>query len=102
MTDLIDGLIRLMNTTDDITGPINLGNPNEFTIRELAEAVIATTGSNSKLELKSLPVDDPRQRKPDIHLAKEKLGWSPRIELKEGLKESVSYFDQLLKNREPN
>ena len=102
VTDLIDGLIRLMNTTDDITGPINLGNPNEFTIRELAEAVIATTGSNSKLELKSLPVDDPRQRKPDIHLAKEKLGWSPRIELKEGLKESVSYFDQLLKNREPN
>jgi UDP-glucuronate decarboxylase len=102
VTDLIDGLIHLMNTTDDVTGPINLGNPNEFTIRELAEAVLATTGSNSRLELKPLPTDDPRQRKPDIWLAKEKLDWAPRIELQEGLKKSVRYFDQLLNNRESN
>lgn len=102
VTDLIDGLIRIMNSTDAVTGPINLGNPNEFTIRELAEEVITTTGSNSKLEFKSLPIDDPQQRKPDIHLAKAILDWSPRIELKEGLIESVRYFDQMLKNREPN
>ncbi len=102
VTDLIDGLIRLMNTNDEITGPINLGNPKEFTIKELAEVVIDLTGSNSQLALKSLPVDDPRQRKPDIGIAKEKLGWSPRVELREGLKESVRYFDQVLKNKTVN
>ena len=100
VTDLIDGLIRLMNATDEVIGPINLGNPNEFTITELAEAVIAKTNSKSKLEIRSLPIDDPRQRKPDIRLAKEILGWAPRIELNEGLQESVRYFDQLLKNRQ--
>ena len=100
VTDLIEGLIRLMNSTDDVTGPMNLGNPNEFTIRELAEAVISITGSSSKLELKPLPVDDPRQRRPDIRLAKEKLDWVPKIELIEGLNRSIDYFDQLLKTRE--
>ena len=102
VTDLIDGLISLMNTADDVTGPINLGNPNEFTIIELAEAVIAITGSRSKLELKPLPIDDPRQRKPDIRLAKESLDWIPKIELTEGLKQTVHYFDQLLRDGEPN
>ena len=102
VTDLIDGLISLMNTADDVTGPINLGNPNEFTIIELAEAVSAITGSRSKLELKPLPIDDPRQRKPDIRLAKESLDWIPKIELTEGLKQTVHYFDQLLRVGEPN
>lgn len=102
VTDLIEGLIRLMNSTEDVTGPINLGNPNEFTIIELAEKVIAMTGSSSKLALKPLPIDDPRQRKPDIRLAKESLDWAPKIELIEGLKQTVNYFDQLLRNGEPN
>jgi UDP-glucuronate decarboxylase len=102
VTDLIEGLIRLMNSTEDITGPINLGNPNEFTIIELAEAVITITGSSSKLALKPLPIDDPRQRKPDIRLAKESLDWVPKIELIEGLKQTVNYFDHLLRNGERN
>lgn len=100
VADLVEGLIRLMNSTDDVTGPMNLGNPNEFTIRELAEVVISITGSRSKLELMPLPIDDPRQRKPDIKLAKEKLDWVPKIELIEGLKRSIDYFNQLLKTRE--
>lgn len=99
VTDLVDGLIRLMETSKDVTGPINLGNPREFTIRELAERIIEITGTSSKLELNPLPIDDPQQRKPDIQLAREKLGWVPRIELKEGLEETVRYFDQLLKMR---
>ena len=102
VTDLIEGLIRLMNSAENVTGPINLGNPNEFTIIELAEKVIAMTGSSSKLALKPLPIDDPRQRKPDIRLAKESLNWAPKIELIEGLKQTVNYFDQLLRNGEPN
>ncbi len=96
VTDVIDGLIRLMNAADDVTGPINLGNPDEFTIKHLAESVIETTGSRSKLEFKPLPADDPRQRKPDIRRAKEALDWMPKVELKEGLEVTVSYFDRLL------
>ena len=86
-----------MDTADDFTGPVNLGNPNEFTIKELAEKVIDLTGSKSKLINKPLPTDDPIQRKPDITLAKEKLGWEPKIELEEGLKNTISYFDNMLK-----
>ncbi|MET4633676.1 UDP-glucuronic acid decarboxylase family protein [Kaistia defluvii] len=96
--DLIDGMIRLMDTPDDVTGPINIGNPNEFTIRQLAERVIALTGSNSKLVFKPLPSDDPRQRKPDIGLAQRTLGWQPTIELDEGLRHTIGYFDQLMKD----
>jgi UDP-glucuronate decarboxylase len=94
--DLIDGLIRLMNSADNIIGPVNLGNPNEFTIRELADSVIKMTDSSSKLVIKPLPIDDPRQRKPDINLARDKLDWVPKIELIEGLKRSIVYFEQQL------
>jgi UDP-glucuronate decarboxylase len=87
-----------MNTPDDATRPINLGNPHEFTIRELAELVIEETGSSSKLESNPLPVNDPRRRQPDIQLAREKLGWAG-VELNEGLEATVRYFDQLLKDR---
>ena len=97
--DLIEGMVRLMNTGDDVTGPINVGNPGEFTIRELAEKVIELTGSKSKLVFKPLPQDDPRQRKPDITLAKKVLGWEPKIPLEEGLKKTIDYFDKLLKGK---
>ena len=94
--DLVDGLMRLMNSDPQITGPINLGNPVEFTIRELAEQVIELTGSTSKIDQKPLPVDDPRQRQPDIGKAREHLGWEPTVGLKEGLKRTIAYFDNLL------
>ncbi len=94
--DLIEGMVRLMNTGDDVTGPVNVGNPGEFTIRELAEKVIQLTGSKSKLVFKPLPQDDPRQRKPDITLAKKLLNWEPKIPLEEGLKKTIEYFDKLL------
>jgi len=96
VSDLIDGLVRLMNTPPQITGPINIGNPNEFTIRRLAETIIAMTGSKSRIVEKPLPSDDPRQRQPDITLAKELLGWRPAIELEEGLMHTIAYFDTLL------
>jgi len=96
VSDLIEGLLRLMATPDEFTGHINLGNPNEFTIRELAEKVVAITGSSSKLIEKPAPIDDPKQRKPDITLAGKTLGWMPKIQLDEGLKETVKYFDSLL------
>ena len=96
-TDLIEGWIRLMATGDDVTGPINLGNPCEFTMIELAENVIELTGSKSKLIFEPLPEDDPKQRKPDITLAKEKLGWEPTVPLREGLTQTIEYFDELLK-----
>jgi UDP-glucuronate decarboxylase len=95
VADLIDGLIRLMASEDELTGPINLGNPAEFTIRQLADTVIALTGSRSRVETKPLPADDPRQRQPDIRLAREKLGWNPRIDLQEGLRLTVQYFENL-------
>jgi UDP-glucuronate decarboxylase len=94
--DLVDGLMRLMETPDEVTGPMNLGNPVEFTIRQLAEMVIDLTGSSSRIVYRPLPEDDPRQRCPDINLAKELLGWVPRVQLREGLTETVKYFDQLL------
>ena len=90
--DLIELMIRMMNTEDEFTGPINLGNPNEFPVLELAERIISMTGSSSKIVFKSLPDDDPKQRQPDITLAKEKLGWQPTVELEEGLKRMIEYF----------
>jgi UDP-glucuronate decarboxylase len=94
--DLVIGLMRLMDTDDDVTGPINLGNPGEFTIRELAEKVIALTGSRSTIEARPLPADDPRQRQPDIARAKAVLGWQPKVQLEEGLTRTIAYFDRLL------
>ncbi|MES2441434.1 MAG: UDP-glucuronic acid decarboxylase family protein [Pseudomonadota bacterium] len=94
--DLVDGFIRLMGTGDDVTGPVNLGNPGEFTMIELAEAVIRLTGAKSQLVHKPLPADDPRQRKPDITKAKNLLGWEPVIALEQGLKSTIAYFDGVL------
>ncbi|MBU1181078.1 MAG: SDR family oxidoreductase [Proteobacteria bacterium] len=94
--DLIEGLIRLMNSPDDFTGPVNLGNPVEFTILELARKVIALTGSESKIVFKPLPEDDPKQRKPDITLAIDMLGWQPEVILEEGLKKTIGYFRNIL------
>lgn len=95
--DLIEGLVLLMNTGDDFTGPMNLGNPEEFTILQLAEKVIGMTGSKSKIIFETLPQDDPRQRQPDIALAKEQLGWEPKVKLEEGLTHTIAYFDTLLR-----
>jgi UDP-glucuronate decarboxylase len=94
--DLIDGMIRFMDTDEKFTGPLNLGNPGEFTIRELAEAVIRLTGSKSELVHQPLPTDDPKQRRPDITRARELLGWQPAIQLEEGLTRTIAYFDHLL------
>lgn len=94
--DLIEGFLRLMDSNDDFVGPCNLGNPGEFTIRELAEVVIDLTGSKSKLVQLPLPPDDPRQRQPDIALAREKLDWEPKVQLREGLKETIAYFEGLM------
>ncbi|WP_366182417.1 UDP-glucuronic acid decarboxylase family protein [Flavobacterium ovatum] len=99
--DLVEGMIRMMNSDDAFLGPVNLGNPNEFTMLELAEAVIALTGSQSKIIHLALPQDDPKQRQPDISLAKEKLGgWQPKVELNEGLIKTIAYFENLLKQEE--
>jgi UDP-glucuronate decarboxylase len=95
--DLVDGLMKLMNTDDSVTGPINIGNPGEFTIRELAETVIEMTGSSSKLTFLPLPQDDPKQRRPDITAAQEVLGWQPTTSLRDGLTKTIGYFDDLLK-----
>jgi UDP-glucuronate decarboxylase len=94
--DLVDGLIRLMETGDDVVGPVNLGNPSEFTIRELAEQIIEITGSASKIVHRPLPTDDPRQRKPDISKAQELLDWRPTVPLRNGLAKTIAYFEQLL------
>ena len=99
--DLIEGLVRLMATPDEVTGPMNLGNPGEFTILELAEKVIELTGSRSRLRHEALPGDDPRQRRPDIALARETIGWEPAIALEPGLKRTISYFEQLLRADDP-
>ncbi|HCT70436.1 MAG TPA: NAD-dependent dehydratase [Bacteroidales bacterium] len=96
-SDLIDGMIRLMNTGDDFTGPVNVGNPNEFTIRELAEKIIQLTGSGSKIISRPLPSDDPMQRQPDITLARQKLNWEPKIQLDEGLMHTIEYFKTTVK-----
>jgi UDP-glucuronate decarboxylase len=91
--DLVEGLVRVMATGDDMTGPVNLGNPREFTILQLAELVIRLTGSRSKLERRALPSDDPKQRQPDITLAKRVLGgWEPSTPLEEGLQKTIAYF----------
>lgn len=94
--DLVEGFIKLMESGPDVTGPINLGNPGEFTIRQLAELVIELTGSKSKIVTEALPPDDPKQRRPDITLAKEKLGWEPKVPLREGLGRAIPYFERVL------
>ncbi len=94
--DLVDAMMRLMDADDEITGPMNLGNPNEFTIRQLAEAVIELTGAKSGLVLKPLPTDDPTQRCPDITFAKAALDWEPTIELRSGLEKTIAYFKSIL------
>jgi UDP-glucuronate decarboxylase len=94
--DLVEGFLRLMATSDEVTGPINLGNPGEFTIRQLAEKVVELTGSASQIEYRPLPQDDPQQRQPDISKAKAVLGWQPTVHLEEGLRRTIAYFDELL------
>jgi UDP-glucuronate decarboxylase len=94
--DLIEGFVRFMASPREVTGPINMGNPSEFTIRELAETVLKMVGSNSKLIIMPLPQDDPKQRQPDISLAKSTLGWKPKIKLEEGLNKTIHYFRNLL------
>ena len=94
--DLIEGFVRLMESPTEVTGPINFGNPGEFTIRELAELTIEMTGSRSKLTFLPLPQDDPKQRRPDISLAEQKLDWRPTIPLRDGLRQTIIYFDQLM------
>ena len=94
--DLIDGMMRLMDSSVDINGPINIGNPGEFTILELAERVLRLVGGKSKIKFKPLPEDDPKQRQPDIGIAKEKLNWTPKVQLEDGLKETVKYFREIL------
>jgi UDP-glucuronate decarboxylase len=96
--DLIDGFVRLMESPADVIGPMNLGNPGEFTIKELAEIVVDLTGSQSKLSFLPLPQDDPRQRKPDIGFAKDRLQWQPTVALRDGLVETIAYFERLLTN----
>jgi UDP-glucuronate decarboxylase len=93
--DLIEGMIRLMNT-EDFQGPVNIGNPSEFTILELAEKVIKLTGSKSRIVFHPLPSDDPKQRQPDISLAMEKLNWQPTVELEKGLRKTIEYFQKNL------
>jgi len=90
--DLVEGLIRLMNGPDEFVGPLNLGNPNEFTVHELAQKIIKLTGSTSEIVFKPIPQDDPKQRQPCIDLARDRLGWSPKVELDEGLKKTIKYF----------
>lgn len=90
--DLVEGIYRMMNSPEDFRGPVNLGNPVEFTIKQLAEKIIELTGSESKVIYQPLPQDDPTRRKPDISLAKEKLGWEPEVMLDEGLAKTIEYF----------
>jgi UDP-glucuronate decarboxylase len=98
VSDLVDGMVRMMATDDSVTGPVNIGNPGEFTMLELASEILDITGSKSKLVFLPLPKDDPTQRQPDISLAKEKLnGWEPKVQLREGLVKTIEYFDTLLR-----
>jgi UDP-glucuronate decarboxylase len=96
--DLIDGFVRLMNAPDTVQGPVNIGNPHEILVSELAEIIIGLTGSRSRIEYRPLPVDDPLQRRPDITQAQDLLGWSPRVPLHSGLERTITYFDRLLSN----
>jgi len=100
VSDLIKGFRCLMDSPDDFVGPVNLGNPGEFTMLELAEKIIVLTGSRSKIVREPIPPDDPRQRQPDIALAREKLGWEPAVALEEGLKKTIQYFDVLFRSKE--
>lgn len=97
VSDLVDGLVRLMDSADDVTGPINLGNPTEFTMRELAELVLELTGSGSQMVFRPLPADDPRQRQPNITRARETLGWQPTVALRDGLARTIEFFDGMLR-----
>ncbi|MGD9160222.1 MAG: SDR family oxidoreductase [Desulfobacteraceae bacterium] len=94
--DMIDGMIRMMNSPEGFTGPVNLGNPDEYQVKDLAEIIIRLTGSNSGIEYHPLPMDDPKRRQPDVSLAKEKLAWEPCIEIEEGLKKTIDYFRELI------
>jgi UDP-glucuronate decarboxylase len=94
--DLVDAIVRTMGTADDFTGPVNIGNPGEFTMLELAEKILKLTGSKSKLVFAPLPADDPRQRKPDIDLARKVLGWEPKVGLDDGLRETIAYFRSIV------
>jgi UDP-glucuronate decarboxylase len=94
--DLIEAFVRMMESPRGFTGPVNVGNPGEFTMLALAEKVLSLVGGRSKLVFRPLPADDPRQRQPDIALAQEKLGWQPKVALEDGLKETIAYFRQLL------
>ena len=99
VSDLVDGLIRLMGTGDEVTGPVNIGNPHEIPVRELAERIIGLTGSDSEIVFRPLPQDDPTQRCPDIRLARQLLKWEPRVKLEDGLQRTIGYFAQLLAER---
>jgi UDP-glucuronate decarboxylase len=102
VSDLIDGLLRLMDTSDEVTGPINIGNPTESTIRELAELVLELTGSRSTITYRPLPEDDPRQRCPDITKARQLLAWTPTVSLHDGLRHTIRYFAELLEQPVPS
>jgi len=97
--DMVEGLVLLMNTPDKVTGPVNLGNPEEYTILELAEKILSLTGSKSRVRFEPIPQDDPRKRRPDISLAKKLLGWSPKVAVEEGLRKTIDYFDDLLSSK---
>ena len=97
--DLVDSLIRLMNSEDHFIGPVNLGNPVEFTIFQLAQLILELTGTKSEVRYELLPKDDPQKRRPEIDLAKKVLAWEPKVSLKEGLKKTIDHFDYLLRNR---
>lgn len=96
--DLIEGMVRLMNSRDGFTGPVNIGNPREFTIRQLAELVIGLTGTRAEIVYKTLPQDDPRRRRPDIAMAKQALGWEPQVPLREGVERTIAYFREIFDN----
>jgi UDP-glucuronate decarboxylase len=100
--DLMDGLMRLMGTNNEVIGPINLGNPNERSIRELAEEIIELTGSKSSIKFMELPQDDPRRRQPDISKARQLLGWEPKVSLRDGLKSTIAYFTQVVRDERPD
>ena len=96
MDDLIGAMVRMMNSEAGFTGPVNIGNPGEFTMLQLAETVLKLSGSKSKIIYQPLPLDDPKQRQPNIELAKAKLGWEPKVNLEDGLKETIDYFRLIL------
>jgi UDP-glucuronate decarboxylase len=97
--DMIEGMVRMMDGPDDFIGPVNLGNPAECTILELAQLIVRLTGSRSEIEFRPPPMDDPRKRRPDIGLAKQRLGWEPKTGLEEGLQKTIHYFEELLSEK---